>query len=218
MRTPVTHHPNRNRLMEYAAGSISPERAFVLATHVGACAACATEVAAGERAAGDMLNDLPAAPLRADALAHALARTERSPARGRDDGHDERPGPADWITVPRAVAEAGRQRRRWAAPGVWVAPVTGRAHGARGYLLRVAPGMSVPRHTHLGVEMVCILKGAFLDRGAVFEAGDYCESDEVVVHNPVARLGEECVCLVAVDQSLVPLDWIGKLFQPLVRI
>ncbi len=119
--------------------------------------------------------------------------------------------------MPRAVAEAAR-RRRWAAPGVWVAPVSGRAGKARGYLLRVAPGMSMPRHTHVGIEMVCILKGAFLDRGEVFEPGDYCESDEATLHQPVARAGEECVCLVAVDNSLVPLDWVGKLFQPLVRI
>lgn len=133
---------------------------------------------------------------------------------GMTKGRDRRIGLPFRARWPKPAVRGGDGRRQ----EVWVAPVTGRAHGARGYLLRVAPGMSVPRHTHLGVEMVCILKGAFLDRGAVFEAGDYCESDEVVVHNPVARLGEECVCLVAVDQSLVPLDWIGKLFQPLVRI
>jgi anti-sigma factor ChrR (cupin superfamily) len=28
----------------------------------------------------------------------------------------------------------------------------------------------------------------------------------------------ECVCLVAADGALVPLDWVGRLFQPLVRI
>ena len=126
--------------------------------------------------------------------------------------------PEDWIAVPRVVAEAAHRRRRWAAPGIWVAPVAGGRRGPRGYLLRVAAGMSMPRHTHRGAEMVCILKGAFLDRGETFAPGDLCETDESVVHKPAAHAVGECVCLVAVENSLVTLDWLGKLFQPLVRI
>lgn len=208
----VQHHPRSERLMEYAVGAAGAERSLVLATHLGVCGDCAAEVAAAEALGGALLDSLPPAPLRADALAHALARVERpvSPPRAAS------PTPSDWIEVPRAVAEAARTRRRWAAPGVWVAPVTGGPR--RGYLLRVAGGMSMPRHTHAGVEMVCIVKGAFLDRGETYGPGDFCESDETVSHTPAAVVGGECVCLVAVDSSLIALDWIGKLFQPLVRI
>ena len=78
--------------------------------------------------------------------------------------------------------------------------------------------MSVPRHTHLGSEMVCVLKGAFTDRGETYGPGDFAESDDAVDHRPQVTADGECVCLVAVDASLVARDWIGRLFQPLVRI
>ena len=83
---------------------------------------------------------------------------------------------------------------------------------------RVGAGMSVPRHTHRGAEMVCVLKGAFTDRGETYGPGDFVESDEDVDHRPQATGEGECVCLVAVDASLVARDWVGRLFQPLVRI
>ena len=200
--------------MEYAVGAAGADRSLVLATHVGVCGECAAEVAEAEALGGALLVSLPSAPLQADALAHALARIERPVAASRVAATT----PPDWIEVPRAVAEAARTRRRWAAPGVWVAPVTGGPRGRRGYLLRVAGGMSMPRHTHAGIEMVCIVKGAFLDRGETYGPGDFCESDETVSHTPAAVVDGECVCLVAVDSSLIALDWIGKLFQPLVRI
>lgn len=66
--------------------------------------------------------------------------------------------------------------------------------------------------------MVCILKGAFVDRGLVYGPGDFVESDEEIDHRPTITGEGECVCLVAADHALVPRDWVGRLFQPLVRI
>jgi putative transcriptional regulator len=117
------------------------------------------------------------------------------------------------------VIAAATRHRRWAAPGVWVAPVTrDRRTGARSYLLGVAAGMAVPRHTHKGSELVCVLKGAFEDRGVIYGPGDFAESDESIEHRPHVTRSGECVCLAAADHPLVPRDVVGWLFQPLVRI
>ena len=114
---------------------------------------------------------------------------------------------------------AAQRHRRWAAPGVWVANVTGRAKaGPRSYLLGVAAGIAVPRHTHKGTELVCVLKGAFEDRGVIYGPGDFAESDETVEHRPHVTRDSECVCLAAADSALVPRELIGRLFQPFVGI
>jgi putative transcriptional regulator len=222
------HHPSAERLIDLAAGKASADRALVVDAHVRACRACAAEVAMAEAVAGAMLGALPAAPMEPDALALALARIERPapprpPARtgaARGNSSMDRPDgwPDGWIVAPHAAVEAAHRRRRWAAPGVWVASVTGGPFGRRSYLLRVAAGMSVPRHTHRGPELVCVLKGAYEDRGEIFGPGDFCESDEAVEHRPRVTAEGECVCLVAVDASLVARDWVGRLFQPIVRI
>jgi putative transcriptional regulator len=206
------HHPSAERLLEFATGSLSGHRILVVGAHLQACRICAGEVAANEAVGGAMLNSLPPTPMQDDALARALASIER-------------PAPAaaapvampDWELVPPRAAEATK-RRRWAAPGVWVAPVTGGPYGRRSYLLGIGPGIAVPRHTHRGAEMVCVLRGSFEDQGIIYRPGDFCESDESVEHQPRVTTDGDCVCIIAVDASLIARDWIGRLFQPFVRI
>jgi putative transcriptional regulator len=202
-----THHPALERLVEFAAGGLEAGQRLVVETHLRACPACAREASLAETVGGALLDDLTPEPLGADALARALARIELPsaiPAPARIPT-----SPADWIEVPPAVAAAAR-RRRWAAPGVWVAPLGDRRKGPRSYLLRVGARMSVPRHTHDGVEMICVLKGAFVDRGSTFGPGDFVESDESIDHRPTALADGECVCLIAADNALVARDWVGR--------
>lgn len=208
------YHPASDRLVEFAAGGLNAHRALVVGAHVTACPACAAETAVAEAVGGALLRELPPAAMQDDALAQALARIERPVPPRRA------PAPAmpDWCVAPSPAVDAARRRRRWAAPGVWVAPVSGGPHGRRSYLLGMAPGVGVPRHTHRGSEMVMVLKGAFHDGEVVYRPGDFCESDESIEHQPRVTDEGECVCFVAVDASLVALDWVGRLFQPLVRI
>ena len=209
-----SRHPSEALLVDYAAGSTDQGRALIVGAHLGACAACRDALALAEAIGGALLGELPAARMAPDALARVMAQIERPPELPQSK---PAAAPHDWIRVPADVALAAK-RRRWAAPGVWVAPVSGRAGGPRSYLLRVGAGMSVPRHTHAGSELICVLKGAFTDRGEVHRPGDFVESDETVEHTPRVTADGECVCLVAVDNDLIARDWVGRLFQPLVRI
>ncbi|HEY5107597.1 MAG TPA: ChrR family anti-sigma-E factor [Caulobacteraceae bacterium] len=210
-----SHHPSDALLIDYAAGSLEPGRLLILGVHLGACAACRDVVALAESVGGALLCELPAAEMAPDALARAMARIERPPAPSQAPNATT---PQDWIRVPADVALAAKRHRRWAAPGVWVAPVSGRARGPRSYLLRVGAGMSVPRHTHAGVELICVLKGAYTDRGEIHGPGDFAENDDTVEHTPRVTADGECICLIAADNALIPRDWVGRLFQPLVGI
>jgi putative transcriptional regulator len=78
--------------------------------------------------------------------------------------------------------------------------------------------MSVPRHSHRGAEMITVMTGAYDDRGAVHGPGDFACNDEVVDHKPTVTAERACVCLICADARLIPLDWVGRLFQPIVRI
>jgi putative transcriptional regulator len=210
----VRHHPSHDLLIDFAAGGLRLDRALVVSTHLRACQACRGEVGLAEAVGGALLATLAPTPMAPDALERALAQIERP----TPEPPPRAAPPPGWIEIPQDVVDAVRHRRRWAAPGVWVAPVSGGPRGPRSYLLRVGAGMSVPQHTHRGSEMVCVLKGAFTDRGETYGRGDFAESDEAVEHQPRVTAGGECVCLVAVDASLVARDWVGRLFQPLVRI
>ena len=211
--TPV-HHPDEGLLIDYAAGTLEAGAHLVIGGHLGACPACRATVEETEAVGGALLSALRPAALSADALALALARIERpAPAAAAPPK-----APDDWIDIAPEALRAAAKRRRWAAPGVWVAPVTQGPGGARSYLLGVAAGMSVPRHTHRGSEMILVLKGAYADGDTRHGPGDFAINDDSVDHQPRTTEDGECVCLIAAEAALVPRDWVGRLFQPFVGI
>jgi len=209
------HHPSPELILDHARGALDAGRALVMQTHIGVCAQCQADLRVAEAVGGALLAEIEPAEMAPDALELALARIERPPAMSQ-------PGPparADWIRVPHDVLIAAEKRRRWAAPGVWVAEVTrDRRTGARSYLLGVGKGIAVPRHSHLGVELICVVKGAYEDRGDRHGAGDFACNDEDVEHTPKATRDGECVCLIAADADLVPRSLIARIFQPIVGI
>lgn len=210
---PPTRHPSDELIFDLARGALEPGRALVVAAHLSACAACRTSARLAEAIGGALMAQIEPIELAPDALAKTMARLEEPETSAKAPR-----SPDDWIAVPAEVLTAAL-RRRWAAPGVWVANVTGTPKsGPRSYLLGVAAGMAVPRHTHNGVELVCVIKGAFEDRGVIYGPGDFAASDETVEHRPHVTRGGECVCLAAADNALIPRELVGWLFQPLVGI
>ena len=218
--TDPRHHPSEALLIDLASGALELGRALAVRAHLGACPTCRASIQIAEAVGGTLLEDVEPAELSPFALEQTLARLDRQAPATRGSERAVADGSTlGWIWVPDEVRHAAATRRRWAAPGVWVATVTRTPpSGPRSYLLRVAAGMAVPRHTHRGGEFICVLKGAFEDRGDVYGPGDFAESDESVEHRPRVMGDGECVCLAAADSALVPRDLIGRLFQPFVGI
>ncbi|MGA0604172.1 ChrR family anti-sigma-E factor [Caulobacter sp. KR2-114] len=215
MAVSTRHHPADASLVAYAAGTIEPGRALVLAAHIAACPDCRRTLGLAEAVGGALLSGLEPTPMAPGAREALMARLDDPEPAPAPHSPPQRP---DWIAVPAQVLEAARRRKRWAAPGVWVASIAKGPGRRSSYLLRVGAGMAMPRHTHTGVETILVLKGAYEDRGQVYGPGDLAENDETVDHRPQVTAEGECVCLVFADAPLRPLDWVGRLFQPFVGI
>ena len=214
----IQHHPSEALLVDYASGAMGQAQALVIAAHVHACAQCRAAVEAAEAVGGALLSTLPDAGLSPGALDRALARLEQPAPEPPPVTRAPAPQPKDWIRVPPEVAEAVG-RKRWVAPGVWVAAIypdqrgRPRRDGPLAYLLRVGSGMRMPEHTHSGCELTVILKGAFSDGEAVYRPGDLAETDDNVHHSPQISGEGECVCLVACDNPLIVKEAIGRIVQ-----
>jgi putative transcriptional regulator len=101
------------------------------------------------------------------------------------------------------------------APGMrWAKAVLPEDHDQPLFLLRIAPGMRLARHTHGQLEFTQVLCGAFDDGRDVFGAGDFDLADHEVHHQPRVLPGGECVCLAYVEQGLRYdgrlAGWIGR--------
>jgi putative transcriptional regulator len=215
------HHPAEDTLLRHAAGTLPPSRSLVIAAHLPFCPRCLETVGLGEAIGGALLDTMPESDLSTDALGRALARLDAS---ARDDGSTAKPPElAEGVELPAALHGLTSRKWRWLAPGISRIPVHTGAdrHGApreHVYLLRIAPGTSLPDHGHHGWETTCVLAGSFTDASGEYGPGDLAETDGSVMHRPVAGMGQACICLIAWEGKLRMRGVLARLVQPLLGV
>ena len=223
----IRHHPDDDLLLALAAGRLSTGIRLVTESHVELCKACQHRMAVLQAVGGQLLEELPAAPMASDALDRALARIDNLEAAGTAaasaSGAALRPArvPAPpplpvGATWPRALAHCKDTRWKWLGPGMrWSRVSVPGEPEANVFLLRIGAGKYLPQHTHRGTELTQVLHGHFHDGRALFGPGDFDLADDDVHHQPVVQDGSECICLAAVEGHLrfdgVIARWFGSL-------
>lgn len=208
------HGPSEERLLAYAAGALSPPEAVVVATHLALRPAADAWVRQLQAVGGELLEETPPVALSSEALTRALARIET------DAGEVKPPLPLnDMVELPEPLRRYTLGPWRWVGPGMRVRDVHAPRDGAtRVILLKIDPGRETPRHTHGGVELTCVLSGAYATEIERFDVGDLEEADSDVLHTPRVVSDAPCLCVVALDGEIQLDGWIGRLMQPFVRL
>ncbi len=206
----ISHHPADDLLLALAAGRLPPGAALVLGVHLEGCAHCRQQLQTLHALGGALIEDAEPLALAPDAWARTLQRIDAGeppppPPLAADHGA---PGvaalqPPDGLRWPQALRDCRSSRWRWMGPGMRFARLTLAADPqARLFLLRVAPGRSLARHSHEGLELTQVLCGRFDDGRSGFGPGDFDATDETVHHQPVVQPGGECICLAYLERGL----------------
>ncbi|RDV03590.1 ChrR family anti-sigma-E factor [Undibacter mobilis] len=216
------HHPKNTTLAEFAAGTLDEGRSLVVASHLAMCGNCREYIAALEEAGGQMLAEIDPVAMAPGAALHALALLDReaNSSRGQTRNRNEKRTIVPvWQPEQKHLLGYELGPWRWVAPGlhhrVVKVPSEG---GARVFMLKAAPGLRIPEHSHTGTELTCVLSGAFIHEGGRYAAGDCDDADHDDGHSPVIDGDEECICLVAMQGELKLSGLIGRMMQPFVRI
>lgn len=208
------HNVSDERLLSWAAGTLSPPEAVVVAAHLALRPRVAAVARRLQGVGGRLLEDLEPQPMSADALARVLARAEV------DSGQAEAAPPFnDMPGLPEPLRRYALGPWRWTGPGVRVRDVHAPRDGdCRVILLEIQPGRKTPRHTHGGVELTCVLEGAYATETHRFEVGDLEEAGEETLHQPRVVSEEPCLCVAALDGQILLDGWLGRMLQPFVKL
>jgi len=205
--------PSEERLLAYAAGTLSPPESVVVATHLALRPETARWVDSLQAVGGEVLETLEPAALADDLLARTLARLSAP-----DDTAPPEPA-NDMEELPAPLRRYALGPWRWIGPDMHVRDVHAPRDGdCRVILLRIGSGRTTPVHTHAGVELTCVISGAYETDEARFGPGDFEEADGEVHHRPRTVSDEPCLCVVALDGQIRLDGWFGRLLQPLVRL
>lgn len=205
--------PSEERLLAYAAGTLSPPESVVVAAHLALRPAAARWVEGLQTIGGEVLETLEPTPVADDLLARTLASLSAVEVRLP-------PEPANDMTeLPEPLRRYPLGPWRWIGPDMHMRDVHApRDGGCRVILLRIGSGRTTPVHTHDGVELTCVISGAYETDEARFGPGDFEEADGEVHHRPRTVSAEPCLCVVALDGQIRLDGWIGRLLQPFVRL
>ena len=212
-----THHLDITSLMNHSAGGMPSAFAIVAATHLSLCPHCRLELDHADRIGGVLLDKQEPAMLRAGAREMILDRI-KSLSLEQPEIHAQDVCDLDALPLPLRpyFGETYSQLAwRFVAPGIHRATTHEAVAGGDLMLLRVAPGKSIPEHTHGGNEMTCILRGAYDDLLGHFGPGDLADLDGETFHQPVTSPGSPCICVAATDAPLRFKGWFARTLQPL---
>lgn len=209
-----TRNPAEERLLAYAAGTLSPPEAVVVAAHLALRPANNAWVRRLQALGGEFLEQAQPSALSKGALARAMARIET------DAGEVRTARPLnDMPELPEPLRNYALGPWRWIGPGIKARDVHAPRDGdCRVILLKIDPGLETPRHTHGGVELTCVLSGAYATETTRFDVGDLEEADEAVLHRPRVVSDEPCLCVVALDGQIQLDGWLGRLIGLFIRL
>ena len=218
----ITHHPEAELLLDYAAGSLSMPVSLVVASHACLCTNCRDLVERMEDVGGAFLQELEPAAVEEDLLATTLAKLD-------DDGNqvellstrndfDE----ATRKLIPAPIrryltGNIGELKWRWQSPALRENRLSIENSGYRASLFRLAPSASPPEHGHTGNEYTLVLAGSFTENDRVYGAGDFAHYDGSDVHVQTADASVGCVCLTVLDAPVRLMGPIGRLLNPFLR-
>ena len=221
----ISHHLDDATVLRYASGDLDEAFAVTVASHLASCSVCRERVRAAEQIGGDLLADVETVAMGPDALTRMMDRIgSRSEVSSSVPGGTSQPDRFGDSRVPvplRRYLDGDLDSISWKTigPGVWRHRLDVASDGAGSlFLLKIAPGKTVPEHGHGGSEMTLILSGSYCDEFGRFAAGDIADLDEHVEHQPRVDSSEPCICLVATEAPTRFKGPLGRLLQPLVGI
>ncbi|WP_312814858.1 ChrR family anti-sigma-E factor [Brevundimonas sp.] len=201
-------------LTSYANGTISAPEALVVSTHLALRPAHDVWVRQLQAIGGELLDTAAPAAMSDQALTRTLSMLDACAS------EVEQQQPLNEMSeLPEPLRRYALGPWRWVGPGIRVRDVHAPRDGdTRVILLKINPGCETPKHTHGGVELTCVLSGAYATETERFDVGDLEEADGDVLHQPRVISDEPCLCVVALDGQIKIDGWIGRLIQPFVRL
>ena len=85
-------------------------------------------------------------------------------------------------------------------------------------MFKIAPGTTLPVHTHSGTELSLVLRGSYCDELGRFQPGDIADVDQSDIHQPIADTDQDCICLIATEGPTVFQGVFNRMLQPLFGI
>ncbi|MEZ8101587.1 ChrR family anti-sigma-E factor [Vibrio bivalvicida] len=212
----MSYHPQTSMLQAYVQGMLDDVSAFTIATHIESCPKCRQMVQHFEAQCGEELfNESIDSTQGLDSMFEQIVSLEqnceplrppRLPTFIEVNGKNFR--------LPLSLTRFRDRISEWKNYGgkVYSASID-ISEQARVNLMYIAEDVTIPQHTHKGLESTLVLHGGFSDEEVHYQVGDYLLKDGSVKHSPFTRQGEDCLCLTVLTEPMLFTQGVARVFN-----
>lgn len=217
----MTHDLIDALLLDYAAGSLTRPLEILVETHIALNAKSAKQLRQLMQLGGILLEEIEPVSLSEGAFDAVMAAIEADPA-DMNDNRDITSAPRETeFGLPRPLADyipALDCKKSWRRLGRGLSQyrILFDDVDIEANIYRIAPGVSVPVHSHEGTELTLVLAGGFSDETGSFGPGDIAIQESGATHQPVADDDGECIVFAINEGQIKLANPIGRVLSYLV--
>lgn len=207
-------------LLDYATGALSHPLELLVETHLAMNAESAKTMQLLMRVGGVLLEDAEPVSLSENALSEVMAQI---------DAEDKNQNIVSFNSNDAQASEGYRLlsnylpqkdcTKSWKRVGLGVFEhvIDFGEQSGKASIYRIAPGRSVPSHSHEGAEITLVLEGGFTDEFGSYAPGDIAIQESGSEHQPVADNDGECIVFAVNEGSVRLTGPIGRVISMLVN-
>jgi putative transcriptional regulator len=215
----MSYHPTTEMLADYASGAIDACNGLAIAAHLEICPRCRAMVEKMEQELSEQQLTLtePSYGTQVSDFDDMLAAitalpVDMTPVPEVQEAVIEVNGRS--FVLPKALSRLSGQINGWNSYGGKVYSAQFDVdEPARMNLLYISKGVTVPQHTHKGIESTLVLHGSFSDENGRYISGDFIVADSEVKHAPSTPADEDCLCLTVLTQPMIFTQGVARIFN-----
>ncbi len=217
----IKHHPSEDLIISYSAGDLGEAWSLLIATHLALCPSCRYTSDLADTTGGALMETLEPQSLSPDLMSKTMSAVT-TPGK-KSSNISEGPctsGIPNFREPLRSYAGVDIDNLNWRRLGgdAFHIPLVKSSGGQIARLLKIPSGKAVPEHGHNGMELTMVLCGSFKDGYIQFSRGDVETASSKTTHQPIATIGEDCICLAVTDARLKFKSPLARLVQPFLDI
>ena len=217
-------------LLDYASGVLESPLEILVETHISLNANSARQLRMLMQLGGILLEECEPVSLSEGALDAVMAEIDSEEANKETASQDNvvaftKPSVSKPVTIPhlpRPLADyipdlsCDKSWRR-ISKGLSQCRIQFDGTDVEANIYRIAPGTSIPVHSHEGTEVTLVLAGGFTDETGAFGPGDIAIQETGATHQPVADDDGECIVFAINEGNIRLASPIGRVLSYLVN-
>lgn len=220
----IRHHPEKDMLLEYAAGSLPWALSLGVAAHLQLCPRCRQQHEQLNVIGSSLLQDSEREQPGEGTFERLMSRidsstSDSSPAEAtRPVAQKKLPADPALASLPKVIRKlvSDNLPLKWrrVSPALKMMRLKSGQDQYEVAFHRICRGGRTAEHDHRGQEVILVLHGSFSDADGVYTPGDFLVRQPGEVHRPIATEDQECLCLSIVEAPVAVTGMLGWLVNP----